>query len=170
MTMARSGTDKHPAQRPVVRRIAALEKRLEYADEAAIDEIEIDLNDLSEPQRKLLLLRPWCSSDAEACERIGRSTRWLRKTKSQNPEFSRAMSLRADQLHKIIRGTSAQLMSRNMLLLAEATEVGKDGNPKHGWNVFFKAQEETRKLSDHEKDNDSAPVIQQAIQMFNYGE
>ncbi len=78
--------------------------------------------------------------------------------------------MRAEHLPQIIRAARAQLIAKNMLLLAEATEVKEDGAPKHGWNVFFKAQEETRRLAQvSTTPKEEQPVLQQVL-MFSYGD
>ena len=163
--MPRSKSDYHAA---LVKRTTALEKNITIADESLIDETDLNLDLLTDLQKKMILVRPWCASDSMAAERIGKDSIWVRDNKRRYPEFARALEIRAAQLPRIIRNVSAQLMSKNLLLLAEATEVNEIGEPKHGWSVFFRAQEETRRIVQTESKDKPAPVVQ-AVQMFSYG-
>ena len=166
--MARSQSDKHPATRPAARRVASMERRIALADEASLDEINIDLFTAS--QKKMILVRPYYVSHAEAAKAIGLSDEWVRLNRRNYPDFDRALEMRSEHLPQIIRAASAQLIAKNMLLLAEAAEVNDNGKPKHGWNVFFKAQEETRRLAQvSTTPREEQPVLQQ-VQMFSYGD
>ena len=143
-----------------------MERRLETADEAALSDVEnFDL--LTAPQRQVVLLRPWCASDAEAVRVAGQTLSWLKWNKSHHPAFSQGLALRAKQLPQIIRSASVQLVAKNITVLAEGAEAKEDGTPKHGWNVFFKAQEEARKMA-LPVEKQEQPAFQQ-IQMFSYG-
>ena len=168
--MARSQSDKHPATRPSVRRVAAMERRIALADEVSLNEIGIDIDIFTAPQRKMVMVRPYYASHAEAARAIGLSEEWVRLNRKKNPHFERALEMRSEHLPQIIRAASAQLIAKNMLLLAEAAEVTDDGEPKHGWSVFFKAQEETRRLAQvSTTPKEEQPVLQQ-VQMFSYGD
>ena len=168
--MARSTSDKHPATRPSVRRVASMEQRLALADEASLDAVGLDIDMLTTAQRQMILIRPYYASHAEAARVLGLSEEWVRRNRRQHPHFERALSMRAEHLPQIIRAASAQLIAKNMLLLAEAAEVTDHGEPKHGWNVFFKAQEETRRLAQvSTTPKEEQPVLQQ-VQMFSYGD
>ena len=168
--MARSTSDKHPATRPSVRRVASMEQRLALADEASLDAVGLDIDMLTTAQRQMILIRPYYASHAEAARILGLGENWVRRNKQQFPHFSKALDMRAEHLPQIIRAASAQLIAKNMLLLAEAAEVNDNGKPKHGWNVFFKAQEETRRLAQvSTTPREEQPALQQ-IQMFSYGD
>ena len=168
--MSRSLSDKHPATRPAARRVASMEKRIALADEVSLDQVGIDIDIFTAPQRKMVLIRPYYASHAEAARVLGLSEEWVRRNRRQHPHFERALEMRAEHLPQIIRAASAQLIAKNMLLLAEATEVNNNGAPKHGWNVFFKAQEETRRLAQvSTTPREEQPALQQ-IQMFSYGD
>ena len=135
--MARSQSDKHPATRPAARRVASMERRIALADEVSLDAVGVDLDIFTAPQRKMVLIRPYYASHAEAAKVLGLTDEWVRRNRRQNPHFERALEMRAEHLPQIIRAASAQLIAKNMLLLAEAAGVEENGEPKHGWAVFF---------------------------------
>ena len=168
--MARSQSDAHPATKAAARQIASLEKRMAVADGLSIEETGVILDSLTASQRRMVLIRPYYASHGKAAEVLGLSLQWIGRNKKSNPEFAKALEMRAEHLPQIIRAASAQLIAKNMLLLAEATEVKEDGTPKHDWPVFFKAQEETRRLAQvSTTPKEEQPILQQ-VQMFSYGD
>jgi hypothetical protein len=148
-----------------------MERRIALADEASMDAVEIDIDAFTASERKMVLIRPYYASHAEAARALGLSEEWVRRHRREHANFERALEMRADHLPQIIRAASAQLIAKNMLLLAEAAEVNTDGSPKHGWNVFFKAQEETRRLAQvSTTPKEESGVTLQQVQMFSYGD
>ena len=79
--MARSTSDKHPATRPSVRRVASMEQRLALADEASLDAVGIDIDMLTTSQRQMILIRPYYASHAEAARILGLGENWVRRNK-----------------------------------------------------------------------------------------